>query len=268
MNNKAITAATKFLDANLMPIIKEFTSLDDVIIVLGGSLSYGFFDRESDVDVYILWELPGEKWRDKLREYLFVHKVVDGFRIQYIPIDLHNIQYSPLSCLFNDNFEIISQSNNIKLLYDILHFIPIHDVKNAVKKAQDYVSNLDFNYWKDKCIERCCKHIDVLEAFYSSLKRNNAFTGSLFYGNALKGLLEIAYLAEATPYPTEKWIWNGLQKVNSKLFNELKIKIASKLPETCEDMRNNVFSTASLISYVLKEKDMVPVYIIDDLLHP
>lgn len=267
-NKKAIAAAKTYLNINLMPKIKEIVSLDDIIIVIGGSLSYGFFDRESDVDVYILWELSRGKWFDKLREFLFTHKIVDGFRIQYIPIDLQNIQYAPLSCLLNDNFELLYQCNDIELLYDILHFIPLHDTKNSVRKARDYVSTFDSTYWRDRCIEHCSKHIDVLELFYSSLKRDDALTGSMFYGTALKGLLEIAYLIEGTPYPTEKWVWNGLEKANRGLFDELKLRIANKLPETCEDMRNNVFYTANLISGALQEDDIVPMYIINDLLYP
>jgi len=200
--------------------------------------------------------------------YRIMHKEIDNLRIQYIQLDMENTQYAPLSCLFNNNFDFISQCNDVKLLYDILNFIPIHDTKNAAKKAQEYVGRLDCTYWKDKCIEHCCKHIDVLEAFYSSLKRNDVLTGILFYGNAMKGLLEIAYLAEGTPYPTEKWIWKGLEKVNKKMFNDINAKMVGKLPKTCEDMRNNILYITSLICSVLKEKDLVPVYIIDDLLHP
>lgn len=266
--NSAISAARKYLETELMPKIKEIVSVDDVVIVIGGSLSYGFFDEESDVDVYVIWDLPRDKWFLKLREFLFMHKIVDGFRIQYIPLSLQSVQYAPLSCLLNNNLESLIDNNDIKLFYDIQHFIPIHDTKNTVIKAKEYISKLDFNYWKNKCIEHSSKHIDTLEIFYSSIKRNNVLTGSMFYGKAIQGLLEIAYLAEGHPYPTGKWLWNGLEKVNNRLFEDLKTMIANQLPATCEDMKNNVFNTTKLISYILKKKDVVPTYVADALLYP
>ncbi|MEG6611282.1 hypothetical protein V6C42_00205 [Pseudoclostridium thermosuccinogenes] len=263
----AIDSVKNYFQQVMAPKIQEFTSLDELIVVIGGSVSYGFADELSDVDAYIIWDIPRNVWFDKLRQFLFMHQMIDGYRVQFIPLMLQSPQYSSFSYLFHEEFDKLKDCD-FELLYDIQHFIPIHDPKGIISKGKAFVSDLGSEYWQEKCLEHCEKLIDTLEAFYSSLKRKNIITGSMYFGDALKGLLQTVYLSAGFPYPTAKWIWNGLERVDAKMFESIRTYFENGFPCSSEELRNCIHSVTEVVTDRLKEKGFVPPYIINDLLCP
>lgn len=262
-----LSSVKNYFEQQLVSKIKEFTPLEELLVVIGGSVSYGFADEFSDVDVYILWEVPREVWFKKLQRHLFMHQIINGYRVQFLPLIFENSPYSPLSCLLHEEYDNLRKCD-IKLLYDILHYIPVHDPKNIINKGKIFIENLENEFWQEKCIKHCSKHIDVLEVFYSSLKRGNIITGNMYYGDALRGLLEIPYLYTGSPYPMAKWIWSGLEKVDNALYRDLKQIFDNNPPLSCSDLERIVHSVTEIITKKLKEKGFVPYYILEDLLFP
>jgi hypothetical protein len=236
-----------YFEQQLLPQITQITGLDEILVVIGGSVSYGFNDEYSDVDVYLLWELPREVWFAKLRQYLFQHKIIDGYRVQFIPLALENSVYSPLAYMLHEEYKNLKNCD-AELLFDIQHYLPIHDPKNIIYKSKAYVNSLGNEFWQEKCIEHSCKYIDTMEAFYSSLKRGNIITGSMYFGDALKGLLQIAYLCSGNPFPTAKWIWNGLERVDNEVFKAINQIFKSGFPRTCEDLESYIRSITVVIT--------------------
>jgi len=196
-----------------------------------------------------------------------MHNTIENIRVQYIPLNLQDNQNTVLNGLLSDEMEEFS-NGRISQLYDIIHYLPIHDTKMRIDAAQSFVHSLDAAFWKEKCKQHCCEHIDVLEAFYSSLKRNNTITGAMFYGTALKGLVEIAYLSEARPYPYAKWLWNGLEEINKDLSVYLHNLMVYGLPRTCDEMKDSIYKVTEIVVFKLVKNEMVPIIIADSLLNP
>ena len=240
---------------------------DDYLVLIGGSVSYGFADNLSDADIYIVWDVPGQIWLPELRPYLFTHQKFDDIKIQYIPLNLQDKRYKPLQGLLNGNFDSLKNAS-INLLYDVLHFIPVHDTSDRIGLANNFIKNLEPEFWKDKLIDHCCRHIDILEAFYSTVKRNNPISGYMLYGGALKGLLEIVYLANEKPYPTVKWIWDDLQNVDENLYTEIQNILANGSSESCRGMESIIRGVSEIVTKSLETKKIVPDYILDDLRNP
>lgn len=256
-----------YFELYIFPQIKDIVSLDDILVVISGSVSYGFDDEYSDVDVYLIGEYPRDKLVKEIQQHLFRHIIIDGFRVQIIPLILNNSIYSPLSCMLHEEYDNLKNCD-MNLLFDIQHYLPVHDPKNIVCNSKVYIDNLSINFWQEECMKQCANHVDVLEAFYSSVKRGNVITGSIYFGDALKGLLQIVHLSAGSPYPITKWLYNELENVDKDMYIALNQLFADGLPCTLNDLEDNIRNITVIVTNRLKETGAVPSYIIDALLSP
>jgi len=267
INNDVFNAVSDFFYRMLAPEIKEITSPDNIVVAIGGSVSYGFADQLSDVDVYIIGDCQEIHRSKTLRKYLFMHQNINGSPVHFIPLHTNNGPYASFYCLLREEYEKLKECEE-NLLYDLVHYVPIHDPKGSLRKAKDFINNIDYDFWKERCMEHCTKLIDMLEVFYSSTKRGNNIAICTHFGKAYEGLMQIGYLLSGKPYPYSKWLWNGLESVDKKIYETIRNDIVEKLPCTQEEFIKMIQNLTQVITRRLKERNTIPLYIIEDMMNP
>lgn len=254
-----------YIYKEMIPFIIESNLTEDAIVVIGGSYSYGYSDEKSDIDVYILLKSQIANFIRRFRPILFSHIEIEGYKVQIIPMDLSSPINKKLgSLIYNPAENIVDAS--IKEIHQFTNYIPIYDSCKRINTVKSHIENMKADYWKSHCRDLCCETIDVLESFYSSLRRCN-IASIIKYGEAIKSLLQIIYLTDNKPYPPDKWLYIGLSDTYKEIFNG---KAGGFLPKGTGilSLKESVDFTNEYVAGVLKDKNLVPDYIIKDMLNP
>lgn len=254
---KEVDAARQYFHETIAPITAGFMSLDDLCVAIGGSVASGLSDSHSDIDVYIIWDAERDVWFPKLRQYLFMHKPVKGYQVQFVPLDLTHPQNHLLKRLIMDDSITDLRDDTIKMpmLYEALHYIAVHDPAKKVDKIRGKINQISSQLWRESCFQHCARHIDILEAFYDSEKRNDPVSTTMLYGHALAGLLQILYLAFGKPYPYSKWLFRGLHSIDANTYAAIDKEISARWPGSCSDMIGNIRSVTQITVDKLNEED-------------
>ena len=255
----------EYFNKEIIPFIIEKDLVNDTLIVIGGSYSYGLYDVKSDIDIYIFMKKGIGEFISQFRQNLFRHIDIDGSKTQIIPMDLNNqINKSTnelLACP-NDN---ISKAT-VKEVFMFEHYITIFDPLKRIDGVKKAITSLTNEYWSERCQELCCETIDLLESFYSSLNRCDV-AATIKFGSVIKALLQIIYLTDSNPYPPDKWINIALlEKHKNALSNSIEALIPQNLDK--ESLKISVDSLNKYVTDILSIKKLIPSYIIEDMLNP
>jgi hypothetical protein len=235
--------------------------LSGLDLVIGGSVSTGFADFKSDIDIYFFFE---ESRRDeimKVREFMFIPKRVEGVNLQILPYPA-----TAMAIIASVDFP---PSIPTELVYDISHYIPIVEPTEILLKAMSNARNLPSSFWETRLEKRVGSLIDLVEGFYRGVVRDDVETAWMLWAPVIQGLLQTALLGAKRLYPIAKWLIPECRRSHIPMAQELTNKIV--LPDnhiSCISMTETVKICLNHVCTWLKENSSLYPGIIDDLEFP
>lgn len=261
MTNSVFDKLTQIIEP-YRETFSRFVQCDEYVMVLGGSHSFGLADSFSDVDIFVIWNVEPAVWHSYLPMLCLPQN--SGIGIYHI-VPILAARDLIYRSLFHGDMNIPNDVE-ITALFNLSHYIPLHDTNRRIADIQAVIRNLGRPFWETHCRETACTLIDSLEAFYDAVKRNDMMTVTMCFGTVLRGILELALLSEKTLYPQPKWLWYFLKRQCPAIYSGIR---SSQLTERAiECMEAYIRASVIMITDKLRSDAMLFEYILDDLIDP
>jgi len=188
-------------------ITEKFRADDQIdALLISGSISHGFNDENSDVDINIVVsdEIYGEKNRNHALTWW--ETAENFYQGGYFDGKFITLKY----------LSLVAEKGNEPTKF------ALHDSKIAFDKtgrAADYIKRIG-EYKTDNLRERTIKFLSQLEAWKwycdEALKRNNQYLLELSVSKLILFASRLILLENKTLFPYHKWLMKVLENVSSK----------------------------------------------------
>ena len=209
MNTQYADLKTKLIDIAKQYASKILTPINGSVrvnVYISGSVSYGFCDDLSDLEI--------EFYFPDGTDQAVIKKVHQS--IQALPIFL-NIRVSAgisdwaLEKIINSSMDDYWEKLNPYTLYELMTALPIREDVPLIDKVKEKISFYPKNI--SDIVVRGLWLTTIDSGTYNadySFKRNDKFISSIFFFRAMEALLRLAYIANKKYYPHTKWLAVGI----------------------------------------------------------
>lgn len=206
----------KHFSENILPQLRKISAevVDNMFVFIEGSVSYGFCDKYSDVDIdfYISIDIE-EKIFNRIKEVFNAEtywyesvRVSYGFGGSYWKFDL----------LLNNNMEKFWNEFNPYALNNINQAIPIWDPNSLMSIIKNRIG-----FYPEEINKKVLRGLWITindSGEYNtleSIKRNNTTEGRIYLFRALEAMMRIIYVLNKKYYPPTKWLSTGLEQLDA-----------------------------------------------------
>jgi hypothetical protein len=222
---KMIALGKEHFDKIILPKLKELSpeAVENMMVFIEGSVSYGFCDETSDIDIdYYIGGDVENAVKNQIRNVLNSGdydyesvRISYGFGGDFWKFDL----------ILENDMEKFWNEFNPYALYNIKHAVPVWDPKlllPLIKKRADFFppemyKKMIRGLW---ITMNDSGEYNTLE----SLNRHNYIESKIYLYRAMEAVLRIVYVLNGNYYPPTKWLTTGLKEIK----NDFELKVTLK----------------------------------------
>lgn len=254
-----------FINIILPKLFKISTEVvDNLMVFIEGSVSYGFCDKNSDIDIdyYINTDLENIVLNRIKNVFINETYWFDSIRVSYG----FSGNYWKFDSIINNEMNIFWNDFNPYALYNIKHAIPIWDPKELLPVIKARVEYYPEDVYK-KVLRGLWITINDSGEYNAleSIKRNKIVEGRLYLYRALEAMLRIVYVLNDRYYPPTKWLCAGIENLdnNFEIQNALTNIISNDDLFICYKSYSNVYTLIKdfMIRNKSIEKECIDNYI-------
>lgn len=207
LRNKLIDVAKQYS----REILNPFDEALKVNVYISGSVSYGFCDKMSDIEMEFYFPeetdkelvLRVEHAIDSLPEFMGVHMSA-------------GVSEWGLEKIVNGDIKAYWDKFNPYTLYELTTALPIREDFPLIAKVKERIAFYPSDICSSVVKGLWLTVIDsgAYNADYS-FKRDEKFISSIFFFRAMEALLRLTYIANKKYYPHTKWLARGLTSLET-----------------------------------------------------
>lgn len=165
---------------------------DGMVVAIGGSVSYGFADAQSDLDVIVI--VP-----KSMRENL------SGLTSTKCDFKAEG-QNGHFLVESHESYFIDTVTCSVETLFEQNHLIPLIDRCSAVQNRKQEIGGLSEDWWLSKRL--CCwsSYHDTYGRLKQSVSRGFFLNTDILWGTLVRQTLQMACLMDHKLYPREHWL--------------------------------------------------------------
>ena len=213
---KLIKTAKHFSEVISQEFIREAGKNVKLNVYISGSVSYGYCDEKSDIEIefYLPDEIKKE-FKDKLKKVIDRYPKFENIRIST------GVSDWPLELVVHGNINEFWKQSHPYLMYELTHATPIKEDIPLIKEVENKIS-----FYNHGTLQRVIKGLWITIAdngTYNaewSFKRGQLTSSNIFLFMSIEALLRIAYLLNNKYFPHTKW----LEKELASLQNDFGLK--------------------------------------------
>jgi hypothetical protein len=231
---KLIALGKEHFEKIILPKLKELSpeSVENMMVFIEGSVSYGFCDETSDIDIdYYIGGEAGNTIKDQIRKVLKPEEYYyESVRISYG----FSGDFWKFDLILKNDMEKFWNECNPYALYNIKHAVPVWDPESLlplIKKRTDFFPPEMYK----KMIRGLWITINDSGEYNTleSLNRNNTVESKIYLYRAIEAVLRIIYVLNGNFYPPTKWLTTGLKEIE----NDFEMKGALKKIDELSDVK-------------------------------
>ena len=211
IQEKLVGIGKQHCNNELLPMLQDRgIGGEDLAIAICGSVSYGYCDDFSDVDLTVYLRSGADK-SDSIAANTLVDFQVECTRVSY--------RFAP-SCeierLLMGRDTIEWDSVNPYTLFDLKHIIPVHDRDGLLRRLQR-----EYDFYPDDEFVRIVRGLWVTindSGVYQaaqSLQRQDRQAANIFLCRAVEALVRLIYILNHEYSPHTKWLFAGLSGLHT-----------------------------------------------------
>jgi len=261
-----INKAKDFTDTIIIDrLIAHQKVIGDAIIIIGGSVSFGLADEESDIDYGIV--IPNHQ--DFINFGAQINEAIGGRFHKYdeLLIDIHLCSLRSFGVSGNKiDEENFWEKLDPTTIFTIQHAIILRDSNNIFGLLKKKVDKTPANIIKRRIIGRWGFLNMWVDFVRQCFKRNDEIGSFTFAGRAVQEIMMICFLLNRKPYPDPKYryrLFLNLPKLSSSLSGALQeVSCCSDIEVRYEILANIV----DRYSKYMRENDIIEAEYINDWL--
>ena len=202
LRTKLIDVAKQYADK----ILANFNEHIKVNVYISGSVSYGFCDELSDIEMEFYF--PDGTDQAVINK---VEQVIKGLP-EFLGVRMSaGISKWALENIINGNLDDYWRKFNPYTLYELITALPIREDVPLIEKVKEKISIYPKRISDIVVRGLWLTTIDsgIYNADYS-FKRNEKLISGIFFFRAMEALLRLAYIANKKYYPPTKWLARGI----------------------------------------------------------
>lgn len=224
IRQKLTEVAKKYSETILQEFRKEVGEDIKINTYISGSVSYGYCDEKSDIEIefYLPNELKKE-FKNKLK------KVIDNYpKFEDVRMSA-GVSDWPLEKIVHGDIDDFWNQSYTYQLYELTHATPISEDIPLIDEVKNKIS-----FYPDDTLQKIIKGLILTiedSGMYNadwSFKRGQHTSSHIFLYMSVEAILRLAYLLNKKYFPHTKW----LEKETSSLQNDFGLK------EFIEDSKN------------------------------
>lgn len=231
---KLIAQGKEHFDKIILPKLKEISpeAVGNMMVFIEGSVSYGFCDENSDVDIdYYIGGKAANNIKDRIRnvlnqeEYYYESvRISYGFGGDFWKFDL----------ILKNDMEKFWNEYNPYALYNIQHAVPVWDPESLLPLIKKRTVFFPPEMYK-KMIRGLWITMNDSGGYNTqeSLNRHNYVESKIYLYRAVEAMLRIVYVINGNYYPPTKWLTTGLREIE----NDFELKDALKKISESSDQK-------------------------------
>ena len=252
-----IEAGKEHFINTILPQLQKISpaAVDSMMVFIEGSVSYGFCDENSDVDIdYYINGDYDESVLQRIRQVFSAETYWhESIRVSYG----FGGAYWKFPLIVNNEMDTFWNEFNPYALVNIKNAIPIWDPQGLLQVIQKRVA-----FYPEETCKKVLRGLwatinDSGEyAVLESLKRNKEIECRIYLFRAIEALLRIMYILNGHYYLPTKWLSSGMQNIT----NDFGIQnMMSEIKETndCVSNYNSYMKVYNEVKKYMLEKDCI-----------
>ncbi|MBI2596700.1 DUF4037 domain-containing protein [Candidatus Daviesbacteria bacterium] len=208
---KLIEIARRYADT----ITQEFTKVNKenikLNIYISGSVSYGYCDEKSDIEIeFYLPDKIKKEFKDKLKKVIDEYPKFEDIRISAGVSDwpLEKIVHGDIDDFWNQSFPY--------LLYELAHATPIREDLPLINEVKNKLP-----FYPDNTLQKIIKGLWLTvgdNGTYNadwSFKRGQLTASEIFLFLSVEAILRLVYLLNKKYFPHTKWLEKELHTLDN-----------------------------------------------------
>ena len=211
LQEKLIRIGKKHFRDEMLPMLqKRGTGSDGLVVAISGSVSYGYCDAFSDIDLTVYLRLESKEG-DSIRTNTLMDFQAERIRVSY-----RFASYQEIERFLVDRDQIVWETVNPYTLFDLKHVIPVHDCDGILRRLQR-----EYDFYPDDEFVQIVRGLWItingsgLYQASQSLERQDHQTANIFFYRAVEALVRMIYILNHEYFPHTKWLFAGLSGLDN-----------------------------------------------------
>lgn len=216
LREKLIDIAKRYSDMICQEFIQQAGQSDKLNVYLSGSVSYGYCDEKSDIEIEFY--LPNEikkEFKDQLQKIIDRYPKFEDVRMSA------GVSDWPLEKIVHGNIKDFWDQSFTYLLYELTHAMPIRENLPLIADVKSKIA-----FYPEENLQKIIKGLWLTigdNGTYNaqwSFQRGQFTSSEIFLFISVEAILRLAYLLNKKYFPHTKW----LEKELSSLDNDFGLK--------------------------------------------
>lgn len=216
LQEKLIKIGEKHFNEELLPKMKEFfgEDINNFIIWIEGSVSYGYCDKLSDVDFGVFYtKILNEKQSEFLKE-LMQDYWVGKTRLSYAD---NSRTGKRIIEVLNENMDKVWEVSDLYFFFNVTSFYSVFDSNNVIKNAKEKIKFYPHNFLKEIIRGFWLTANNSLYVAEQCLDRKKKIEGYISLYKGIEAMLRLIYNLNNKYFPPTKWLTTGFGQIENDL---------------------------------------------------
>lgn len=212
---KYIRIAKDHFNETFLPKLKEVLgeAHNDVVVFISGSVSHGYCDKLSDIDIGVLFLEQLDSAKETEVKSLLGEYFVGNVRLTYWNEERNKSRFKKI---LQGQIDEVWDNPAVYFFFDTVNYIPIFDKKNILKSIQIKISFYPKEFFKSLVrgfwITTNDSGIYLVE---QCITRKKNVEGYIAFYKAVEASLRLTFLLNGKYFPPTKWITTGIKYLDN-----------------------------------------------------